>query len=133
MRRLMAALVMSWRQPVKRGAIGRMFEDVEGDEEEDVCDMVEDKEEMGESKLTRSNRSKTRVETIEFGRDVRGKEDVKEDEKVAASMVQVVTNNDDNEEFGTPEGKLKTKKGDVEAHLTRVTAASSAEREKVEK
>ena len=27
-----------------------MFEDVEGDEEEDVCDMVEDKEEMGESK-----------------------------------------------------------------------------------
>ena len=123
MRRLMAALAGVELAPttVKKARAIReeMFEDVEGDEEEDVCDMVEDKEEMGESKAdSKQSLENHASRRLSFGSGNGGEqgENVKEDEKVAASMVQVVTNNDDdNEEFGTPEGKVEDEEeGDVE-------------------
>ena len=122
MRRLMAALAGVELAPttVKKARAIReeMFEDVE---EEDVCDMVEDKEEVGDSKADSKQKPKAEqsledhaTRRLSFGsgngeKDENAKE---EDKEVAAPLAGDIEAEE--EEFGTPEGKIEDEEGDIE-------------------
>jgi len=122
MRRLMAALAGVELAPttVKKARAIReeMFEDVE---EEDVCDMVEDKEEVGDSKDDSKQKPKAEqsledhaTRRLSFGSGNGEKdENAKEDEEEVAAPVAGDIEGED-EEFGTPEGKIEDEEGDIE-------------------
>jgi len=138
MRRLMAALAGVELAPttVKKARAIReeMFEDVEEDGEE-VCDMVEDKEDVGESKADSKQKPNAELSLedhatrrLSFGsgnggeKEENAKEQHEEEVVVAAkktSATAVVVpvaagNEEEDEEFGTPEGKIEDEEGDIE-------------------
>ena len=126
MRRLMAALAGVELAPttVKKARAIReeMFEDVEEDGEE-VCDMVEDKEDVGESKADSKQKPNAELSLedhatrrLSFGSGNGGEkeENAKEEHEVVVVVAVAAGNEEEDEEFGTPEGKIEDEEGDIE-------------------
>ena len=126
MRRLMAALAGVELAPttVKKARAIReeMFEDVEEDGEE-ACDMVEDKEDVGESKADSKQKPNAELSLedhatrrLSFGSGNGGEkeENAKEQHEVEVVVAVAAGNEEEDEEFGTPEGKIEDEEGDIE-------------------
>ena len=126
MRRLMAALAGVELAPttVKKARAIReeMFEDVEEDGEE-VCDMVEDKEDVGESKADSKQKPNAELSLedhatrrLSFGSGNGGEkeENAKEQHEEEVVVAVAAGNEEEDEEFGTPEGKIEDEEGDIE-------------------
>jgi len=126
MRRLMAALAGVELAPttVKKARAIReeMFEDVEEDGEE-VCDMVEDKEDVGESKADSKQKPNAELSLedhatrrLSFGSGNGGEkeENTKEQHEEEVVVAVAAGNEEEDEEFGTPEGKIEDEEGDIE-------------------